>query len=514
MEATRLCACCAALSFILSPLSGGADHRKQDTKLRKELRSAYERWRQVDVAYIISDAESAAFSRLQNDDEREQFVEQFWMRRDPTPDTQENEFKDEHYRRFAYANERYASGIPGWKTDRGRIYIMYGAPDEIEAHPSGGTYERPLNQGGGTSTAFPFETWRYRYLENIGTDVVIEFVDPTQTGEYRIAFDPLEKDALRHVPGSTSSLGNAFTANNTNEFDRLDRYFRLQQPPPVKFRDLEAMVTSTVRYNVLPMKVRAHYLRVTDSTVLTPVTVQFENSDLQFHGTGGAARATVNLYLRITSMTRRVVSVAEDVVSVDAAPQSLEQAGSRASVYQKVFYLAPGNYRLNVVAKDVIAGRSNNVELVLRVPQFDPGRWSASSIVLADLIERVPTRAVSAGPFVIGDARVRPRVTESFRPEERLGIYFQVYEPAAAGQRKPEGSLHYAVTRRGSEAPALEFTEEMAAIPGGSAQQVTVEKLLPLSNLKLAPGQYTLRVVVKDGSRNPVLTLPADFQIE
>src|SRR5215831_16987697 len=95
------------------------ERRKKEAKLRKELETPYRKWLNEDVAYIITDEERAAFKRLQTDEEREQFIEQFWLRRDPTPDTVENEFKEEHYRRIAYANERYASGIPGWKTDRG-----------------------------------------------------------------------------------------------------------------------------------------------------------------------------------------------------------------------------------------------------------------------------------------------------------------------------------------------------------------------------------------------------------
>src|SRR5215813_6981131 len=128
------------------------ERRKKEAKLRKELETPYRKWLNEDVAYIISDEERTAFKRLQTDEEREQFIEQFWLRRDPTPDTIENEFKEEHYRRIAYANEQFASGIPGWKTDRGRIYITYGPPDEKETHPSGGTYERPPEEGGGSTS--------------------------------------------------------------------------------------------------------------------------------------------------------------------------------------------------------------------------------------------------------------------------------------------------------------------------------------------------------------------------
>src|SRR5450631_560183 len=178
------------------------ERKKKEEKLRRELETPYRKWLNEDVAYIITDEERKAFKRFSTDEEREQFVEQFWLRRDPTPDTVENEYKEEHYRRIAYANEHYASGIPGWKADRGRMYITFGPPDEIDGHPSGGTYERPPEQGGGETSTFPFEDWRYRYIEGIGNDVTIEFVDPTMTGEYHMTMDYTEKDALMYVPGA------------------------------------------------------------------------------------------------------------------------------------------------------------------------------------------------------------------------------------------------------------------------------------------------------------------------
>src|ERR1700683_3961191 len=235
--------------------------KAKEKKAREELATPYKKWLNEDVAYIITDEERAAFKATNNDEEREQFIEQFWLRRDPTPDTEENEFKEEHYRRIAYANEHYASGIPGWKTDRGRIYIIYGPPDEIESHASGGTYERPMEEGGGETSTYPFEQWRYRYLEGIGTNIIIEFVDPSMSGEYHMTMDPSEKEALLSVPGagltlmeqmglSTKTqrfqntdgthLGQAFggTPESMNEFTRLEQYANLQKPPKVKFKDL------------------------------------------------------------------------------------------------------------------------------------------------------------------------------------------------------------------------------------------------------------------------------------
>jgi GWxTD domain-containing protein len=505
MTATRLCACCWALCAVLAAQADPPQDRrtkKQERQLRKELQGTYYIWLTRDVAYIITDTEVQAFKRLQNDEEREQFVEQFWLRRDPTPDTQENEFKEEHYRRLAYANERFASGVEGWRTERGRVYITFGPPDEIEAHPSGGSYQRPLEQGGGTGVAYPFETWRYRYLEGIGTNIEILFVDPTMTGEYRMALDPEEVNALAHVTPPPTPQPGTQASTGSDQFRRLEIWSLLHKPPPTRFPDLEALVNSTIRFNTLPMKVRADFLRVTNSTVLTPVTIQFENGDLQFRQQDGLDRAAVNLYMRVTSVARRLVTVQEDVVTVDSPAGMLPQISRRSSVYQRFFFLPPGTYRLNVVAKDLSSGNTNTYGMLLNVPRFDEGKLSASSIILADLIEKVPSRTIGTGQFVLGDSKVRPRIDGVFRRGEKMGIYFQVY---GAGDDKPNVSLRYQVIRNGSNQPLIDFTEEIAT------PQVTVEKMLPLSSLEA--GDYTLKILITDRNRNQVLSPSAAFTV-
>src|SRR5215510_9926780 len=173
-------------------------------KKKEELKSVYKKWLDEDVSYIITDEERKAFKALKTDEERDQFIENFWLR--PDPDTPENEYKEQYYERIQYANEKFSSGIPGWKTDRGRIYIRFGKPDEIESHPSGGSYERPSYEGGGSTSTYPFEIWWNRYIEGIGSDIEIEFVDPTGSGEYRMARNPDEKDAMINVPGAGPTL--------------------------------------------------------------------------------------------------------------------------------------------------------------------------------------------------------------------------------------------------------------------------------------------------------------------
>jgi GWxTD domain-containing protein len=519
---------------IAKPLSE-KERKRREEKLRKELETPYKNWLNVDVTYIITDEERQAFKRLSTDDERQQFIEQFWLRRDPTPDTEENEYKEEHYRRIAYANERYASGIPGWKTDRGRIYITFGPADEVESHPSGGTYQRPIEEGGGTTSTFPFEIWRYRYIEGIGNDVLIEFVDPTMTGEYRMTMDPSEKDALLYVPnagltlyeemgltskadrfsrtdGTRLGTGNMPLPARMNQFERLQRFAMLQKPPQIKFKDLEAQVNSTIRFNTLPMRVRADFIPVTTSSVLSAITLQFDRKDLQFQQKDNISKAVVNIYARVTSMSRRVVNVFEDVVSIETPTELLSQAVKGASVYQKTVPLPPGKYRLNVVAKDVTGGNVNNYEMALEVPRFEEDKLMASSLILADLLEKVPTKSIGAGQFVIGSTKVRPRVTETFTKEEKMGIYLQLYNfQLDEATKKPNGQVSYEVVKQGSNEKVFEFAEEAAALPG-SATQMIVEKVLPLQTL--AAGQYAVNIKVLDRVTNQTLNSSATFSIK
>lgn len=514
------------------------EKRKAEEKLKKELMTPYRKWLNEDVIYIITDEEKKAFSRLATDEEREQFIEQFWLRRDPTPDSQENEYKEEHYRRIAYANERYASGIPGWKTDRGQIYITFGPPDEIESHPSGGTYERPYEEGGGTTSTYPFEKWRYRYLANVGsgTDIQIEFVDKTMTGEYRMTMDQSEKDALLMVPGAgltmMEQMGMANksdrfnrtdgtrlgTGNNPlparmNQFERLQQFADLQKAPKVKFTDLEAQVNSRIMFNLLPMQARADFFPTTSTTVMTNITLQFNRKDLQFKQNGPVSQGVVNIYARITSMARRVVNVFEDVVTVDLATDMLQEGSKGASIYQKSVPLAPGKYRLNVVAKDVVGGNMNNYEMSLDVPRMEDDKLFASSLILADVLEKVPTRSIGTGQFVIGSSKVRPRMGDNFKNSEKMGIYVKLYNfQPDEKTNKPQGTVEYEIVKTSDNSKVLEFTEDVTQIEG-SASQMTIEKMLPLGNLNLAPGQYTIRLKVTDKLKNQSLTQSAQFSI-
>ncbi len=511
--------------------------KRRIERLRKELRGPFKRWLNEDVRYIITPEERKAFVQMATDEERENFIESFWMRRDPTPDSLENEYKEEHYRRIAYANDRYASGIPGWRADRGRIYIAYGPPDEIESHPSGGQYQRPYEEGGGFTSTYPFEIWRYRWIEGIGSDILLEFVDPTMTGEYRLTMDPSEKDALLHVPGAGLTLSEQMglttkadrfrrtdgTRMGTpiggaqsiryNQFERLQLYANIFKPPAVKFKDLEAIVNSTIDYDTLAYDVDIHFVRVTNTSVLSGITVLLRNENLMFKEENGLHKAVANIFGRITTMTRRVQSTFEDTVSINTTAERMHQEVGRSSVYNKSVPLAPGMYRLELVVKDLVGETMGTYRTAMRVPEFDDEALATSSLIIADKIERVPIRSLGTGQFVIGSSKVRPRINDAFKRDEKLGIYMQIYNLGQDEETsRPEGNVTYQITRLDTPGELLlNFTEDVNTIRGASARQVVIEKLLPLQSLE--PGEYRLDLLVQDDVKNESLTPTTTFKI-
>jgi GWxTD domain-containing protein len=502
--------------------------QKAAAKLAKES-NPYTTWLTEEVPYIITDVERAAFQRLTTNEEREQFIEEFWRRRNSDPDSPENSFRQEHYRRIAYANEHFSSGVPGWRTDRGRIYIMWGPPDEIDSHPSGGTYDRPPEQGGGTTTTYPWELWRYRHLDGIGDNVEIEFVDPSGAGEYHLTMDPGEKDALAHVPGAglsiietegLSSKAQRFTNTNgttlpapiggtsIEEFDNLDRYFKVQRPPE-HLNDLAAMVTARIIRNQIHMGYRFDFLRVTRDSVLVPITLQIANRDLGFRRKDGVESASLNLYGRITTLRGRIVQTFEEVISRDFPDSLFQSSVNLSSIYQQTVPLRSGLYRLDVVVKDPQNGNVGVIDAALRVPQYDDETLDASSLIVADQIQPVPTSQVGRGPFVLGSYKVRPRINPEFSPADKMGIFLQLYNLKLHPQsHKTNVSVVYRIVK---DQQLVWKQDESSEQLNQAREQITIERNLPLTSL--TPGKYTLEVYVIDLLTNQTVSRSADFTV-
>jgi GWxTD domain-containing protein len=520
---------------------GDKERKANEKRFKQEVSGSYKKWLDEDVRWIITDEERSAFKQLSNDEERDQFIEAFWQRRDPTPDTIENEFKEEHYRRIAYANEHFPAGIPGWKTDRGRMYIMYGPADEIESHPSGGTYDRPMEEGGGTTSTYPFEQWRYRYIEGVGQEIIIEFVDTCMCGDYHMTIDRSEKDALLYTPNAGLTLYEQMGMSNktarfqggglerlgqgpfnqdlqTKQFDRLETFAKLNKPPAVKFKDLEEIVSHKITVNLMPFDVRADFVKVTSDTVLTPITIQVKNRDITFQNKDGVQRGTVNIFGRVATLSGRIAQTFEDTVQVDVPAELLSKAAENSQVYWKALPLKPGHYRLDVVVKDVNGDRVGNWSKSLMVPDFGDEHLTNSSLIVADQMYPVATKDIGTGNFVIGTMKVRPRVPPAdgkpiaFKRTQKMNFWMQVYNLSVDEKtHKPSATFEYDVVNTATNKAVVHTTESTEQM-GNVGEQVTLQKTMSAANLQ--PGLYRIEIKVNDNISKQTVGPTATFSVE
>jgi GWxTD domain-containing protein len=508
-----------------------------------ELHGAYKSWLNQDVVWIISDEEAKAFKSLSNDEEREAFIEQFWLRRNPNPDSPENEFREEHYRRIAYANEHFAAGKPGWRTDRGHIYIAFGPPDSKDSHPSGGQYNRPFDEGGGTTSTFPFEVWHYRYLEGVGGNIDVEFVDTCMCGDYHFTIDRGEKDALAHTPGAGATMweemGQAKRADRgqhgieslgqgpmgqgqqSKQFDRIELAAKLFAPPPIKFTDLDNFISEhkLLTGPPFPFDVRTDFIKVTESTVLVPVTVQMRNRDITYVTKDGVSKGFVNILIKVTTLTHKIVQSQEDTVQVEQPAELLEKTLNQRKVYWKALPLLPGLYRLDIAIKDVnnpdhigIYGKS------LVVPTYNDEKLATSSLILADEMNTVSSREIGAGSCVIGNTHICPRVSAnpatpvSFKRGQVLNFWMQVYNLGIDDATKSnQATVTYQISQAATGTVILEKQLESKDL-GAHSDQLTVERSLPMAGLE--PGKYKVTIRVNDTISKQEIAQSAPFVVE
>ncbi len=487
----------------------------------------FEKWLNQDVAYIITPEEKTIFRSLNTDLEREAFIEQFWRRRDPDPSTANCEYKEEHYRRIAYANQWFRSGKPGWMTDRGRIYILHGPPDGIESHPAGGPYQRPVHEGGGFTSTHPFEIWRYRRIEGMGDDVELEFVDPVGGGEYRLALNPDEKDVLRQVPGAGLTLSerrgltrkadrpppsfNALRAKDS-PFDRYETYSRVQRPTNIKSTELTELVRLQVNYRDLPLKMRQDHFKLNRDQALTSFTLEISNRDLTYEPDAGSLTARVSVYGIVTSISRQVVAEFEDELVSAYKPRDMDRARATRSLYQKQISLdRRGRYRIDLVVRDLNSGKAGIVRRPVDPPSYPDDTLAASSLILSHDLRQVGGTPEAGRMFVLGDVRIHPSTDNTFTVGGPVGAYLQLYNAGLdQSVMAPSLRITYTILRKGAPVVAV-VAEGDEAVFWYSDRRVVLIRPLPVRNL--GPGRYDLEVEIHDQVRNQRLTLADHFRI-
>ena len=497
---------------------------KRRTASREDVEDYFRKWLNQDVVHIISEEERKVFEKLSRAEEKEQFIEQFWFRRDPDPRSAANEFKQEHYRRIAYANEMFSSGVPGWLLDRGRIYIIHGPPAEIESHPTGGNYHRPHYEGGGSTSTYPFEVWRYRYIEGMGTDIVIEFVDPTLSGEYRLALNAEEKDALLYVPGggltTLESMGLAskadrpFFSGNTDftfgriqdqPFARYETYVQVQRATPVKYRDLKGLVEIEVSFDNLPFSHRIDYFNLNKDRALVPLSVEIDNRELTFEQEGESRRSRVAVYGIVTSLSNRIVDEFEADLVAEAGLQTGRSAFQRILVLER-----KGRYKLDLVIKDLNSGKTGVRRLAL-IPPPPKTELRASSVLLSREVRQLENAPEQEEMFVLGDLHIRPSLDKVFDPSDQLHHYLQVYNAAFdQATLRPSLRLTYEIRRDGR--PVIKDVDNQGhSIQFLSAQRVVLVR--PFSLRELEAGSYEIILTVSDLIQQSEVRVSDRFQV-
>ena len=477
-------------------------------KTKDEPKKAYADWiKEHDL--ILTEGERQAWNKLKTDDERDQFIQVFWRQRDPDPDTEENEFKQQFYERVAYANEHFSSGKPGRFTDRGRIYIKFGKPDDTESHPSGGAYDRPTTEGGGTTTTYPFEKWFYRYIPNVGSGIELEFVDPSGSGEYRLARNPDEKVAI--LPnGSTGGYGREnYIRVQDSPFEVMQRQADLDRVQPVDRRWFDAVTNSPIADSSgIAFEAQLNYFRQSDNSVLTALTLQADNDELVFENVGGLQTARLNIFGRITSVADTRVGKFEDVVVTHATSEELSTARSRKSAYAKAFVLQPGRYRIDLYVRDTASGAMGVQHKGFVVPSYPADRLASSSIILAAKLESLKD-TFAGGPFAIGPYKVVPNLSATYTRGQNVGIFLQVYN-AGIDQTTLRAAVdvEYVLLRDDKE---LNRTKEDPQDINDSGQRLTLTEFIDTKSL--AVGEYEIRVVITDHITRQTISPTAKFTV-
>ena len=489
---------------------------------REEAVDYYEKWLNDTVVHIIAHDERAVFEKLTSPEEKENFIEQFWRRRDYDPRTMINEFKEEHYRRIAYADDHFSSGLAGRNTDRGRIYIMHGAPADIESFPAGGRYDRTLDEGLGTTIVFPFERWRYRNLEGIGSNIIIEFVDQTFTGDFKLAYHPDEKDLmddkgfggmkwaevqgwtdrsdrwLRHGYPMLDSSGTGDWLQVQKYFDRLRVTTATMGQTKGKYDDLKKFVRTRVSYEPLPFRLRNDQLELNGEEVLVLLTLEVPKKELNFKPGGAAvATATLDLYGLVTNMTNQHVAEIDQEIAVHVPANEPARGLTDVSLHQVIIGLGRGQrYKLELFLQDMESGKVGSKTLAINPFRPRDEGLGASTLLLSDHVRQLGYVPEQYEMFVMGDLVVRPSVSRNFDGEYPLWAYLEIYGlELDAASSEPSIKADYFILKDGQI--VFEIHDSLGkSVYFSSNRRTMLLQQFPLARLK--PGKYTLRAQIAD----------------
>jgi GWxTD domain-containing protein len=507
------------LALALSVSSEGIGLQKRFENLTEE--QAVKLWIEEIASYIITKSERTVFESLTTSEERVRFIETFWKRRDPTPETPENEYQIEHYRRLAYVNRFFGAGRPGWRTDRGRLYILLGPPDVIDSDPMG----RQMHQ-------YPTEVWIYHRPAHprLPPNMEIAFVDTRLTGEYELTFNLLkDADATRQMEAligenfhdamtlqemRASNFGRSGTMHFGDgllpELERLDELALVSQIPERQLRPLSEEVRTRFSFRAGPLEAarQIEFYRASEGQICTPVTLRVPYQDFTFLEKPDHYESRLDVFGRILGPDGEVIDEFNREEIVRVPRDQLDRMKTEFLLYQLIFYAPPGQYQLELAVRDNASNTVRTAVETLRVPDLEQS-LSLSSVVLADAIVKLdpPPKAGEKEPFTFGELEAVPNFTRTFTARGTLNVYFEAYNLALDDEGKNSLKLSYRFEREGAryrEVPAtyLYPTDQ---------RQRSIMSAIPLKDF--TPGDYLLHITLTDGVAERSVAAEIDFHV-
>ena len=527
------------------------------------LSAKYSKWLNEEVLYIVSQREKEVFLSLRNDEDRENFIHNFWKSKDPTPATPLNEFREEHLRRLEYVKKRYFEGKAGWLTDRGRVYIMFGPPDFFETNPGGG--RGFLFDPSGPTAEFPSEVWTYRSIPGLKTRygrIDFIFIDNYNSGAYTLTTNPGLANALRNVSTSSREAGyetekGQFPGQNDqnmaqNPIEQLTLLAELSRSRgevmeelerSARLRKLRGVVEAKESLNSLPFGEQESYFQGKNNLTVIPVSIEVAGKDVLFQKSDDRYQGIVNFHVEIKDRENTVYQTS-DRLEMNLREETYGRRMTDFYQYKHRLEIKPGDYSLHLVVWDEFSNKVGYLDKKISVPSYSQSEFSLSEVVLARSVrvvevkkepvvleskdipalkalegtnlkvpEKIEIVRPQVDPFTFGNLEINPNPMASYRPKEELVFFYQIYNPTFdAAQNKAGVFIEHQIWKDGQLVTLIDKPQE-ASIPIeqkpgflNSGARYTLDQL--------NPGSYTLLIRVKDKFSDRAIEKKVNFLIK
>lgn len=470
------------MNLIFSLNYGLSQESPESKKGKKESLSKWSKqWLEEVVPFIISSKEKEVFKSLPNEEERGKFIESFWRVRDPDPGTPENEFKIEYYRRIAFANKFLGTAaILGWRTDRGRIYILLGPPGEIrqDFSPSGSSL---LTSHAAT------ETWSYMGLpgKNLPYNLEFVFVDKFGTGNY--------------VLKSNTEFGDLSSMHY--HFDYMEYIAEVMKTPYENLKELQGIVTTQVTYDLIPMSYNLFYLKGSTEKTFVPLVIEFPYSKLPNKEIEDKYYFSLTFIINISDKLGQVIHQRSKDINFNHTQAELNLLNDKSFQMQTFLSLEPEDYKIHLLVSDNFSGKIGTLHQEISVPMFGRDDLALSDVILSHKTYKADSKK---GNF----ERIFSEVNKTFNPDQELNLYFEIYNLALSTDT---GLNHFSIEYFFFRDKDL-ITHIPSIKPSPTAQSdCRVQTSFMPRNYK--PGQYTLQVKVIDSISGKSTTKSARFII-